>query len=62
MYKTKIYKILQHIRYLIDNPPTVILTKSYCFPEDFKTLGMVWMENYKKKIIAIVKNKNYYRS
>jgi histo-blood group ABO system transferase len=46
-------------RYLIDNPPTLILTPSYCFAEE-------QMENidypYEPKIIALKKNHNELRS
>jgi histo-blood group ABO system transferase len=46
-------------RYLIDNPPSLSLTPSYCFAEEF-------MDNseypYKPKIIALKKNHNELRS
>ena len=46
-------------RYLIDNPPTLSLTPSYCFAEEF-------MGNpkypYEPKIIALKKNHDELRS
>jgi len=36
-------------RYLIDNPPTVILTPSYCYPER-------WKLPYHKRLLALDKN------
>jgi histo-blood group ABO system transferase len=36
-------------RYCIDNPPTVILTPSYCYPEELEL-------NFKKKLLALCKN------
>lgn len=36
-------------RYCVDHPPTVILSPSYCYPEN-------WELNYTKKIIALDKN------
>jgi histo-blood group ABO system transferase len=47
-------------RYLIDNPPKVILDPSYCFPK-----GVTWAENnpYKKyiKLRALVKDHTLYQ-
>jgi histo-blood group ABO system transferase len=45
-------------RYLIDNPPTLSLTPSYCYPEEF------WKSNYPHppKIVALSKNHNELRS
>lgn len=45
-------------RYLIDNPPTLKLTPSYCFAEEF--LGTNYP--YEPKIIALKKNHNELRS
>lgn len=45
-------------RYLIDNPPTLSLTPSYCFAEEF--LGSNYP--YEPKIIALKKNHNELRS
>jgi hypothetical protein len=46
-------------RYLIDNPPTLSLTPSYCFAEEF-------MGNpdypYEPKIVALKKNHDELRS
>jgi len=36
-------------RYCIDNPPTVIISPSYCYPES-------WDLNYQKKLLALDKN------
>jgi len=36
-------------RYLVDNPPTVILTPSYCYPER-------WKLPYHKRLLALDKN------
>jgi len=36
-------------RYYIDNPPTVILSPSYCYPES-------WQLPYQKKLLALDKN------
>lgn len=36
-------------RYFIDNPPTVILSPSYCYPES-------WHLPYKKRLLALDKN------
>ncbi len=45
-------------RYLIDNPPTLSLTPSYCYAEEF--LGTNYP--YEPKIIALKKNHNELRS
>lgn len=36
-------------RYCIDNPPTVVLSPSYCYPEN-------WKIPYKKRLLALDKN------
>lgn len=36
-------------RYCIDNPPTIILSPSYCYPEN-------WKIPYKRKLLALDKN------
>jgi|SRR5579862_2268764 len=36
-------------RYCIDHPPTIILSPSYCYPEN-------WKLNYQKKLLALDKN------
>ena len=36
-------------RYFIDNPPTIILSPSYCYPENLKL-------PYKKRLLALDKN------
>lgn len=36
-------------RYCIDNPPTIILSPSYCYPEN-------WKIPYKKRLLALDKN------
>lgn len=41
-------------RYFIDNPPTLILTPSYCYPES-------WKLPYKKRLLALDKNHNEMR-
>lgn len=46
-------------RYLIDNPPTVSLTPSYCFPEEqFQNIDYPFLA----KIVALSKNHNELRS
>ena len=45
-------------RYLIDNPPTLSLDPSYCFPEEF--IGTDYP--YKPKIVALQKNHNALRT
>jgi histo-blood group ABO system transferase len=42
-------------RYFIDNPPTKILSPSYCYPES-------WKLNYPKKLLALDKNHQQIRS
>ena len=46
-------------RYLIDNPPTLTLTPSYCFAEEF--IGNTDYP-YEPKIVALKKNHNELRS
>ena len=43
-------------RYLLDNPPTLELTPSYCFPEavDYNPQG--WNVPFERKILALEKN------
>ena len=46
-------------RYLIDNPPTKILSPSYCYPEppdDKKYETKLWKKQYVPKIYALSKN------
>ena len=45
-------------RYLIDNPPSLSLTPSYCFPEEF--IGTTY--KYEPKIIALKKNHSTLRT
>ena len=49
-------------RYLIDNPPTLELTPSYCYPEAvrFNTAG--WNVPFDPKIVALEKNHSQFRS
>lgn len=42
-------------RYCIDNPPTVILSPSYCYPEN-------WKIPYKRRLLALDKNHEEIRS
>lgn len=42
-------------RYFIDNPPTVILSPSYCYPES-------WKLPYRKRLLALDKNHSEVRS
>lgn len=37
-------------RFFIDNPPSLILSPSYCYPENWRNL------NYEKKLVALDKN------
>lgn len=41
-------------RYCIDNPPTVILSPSYCYPEN-------WKIPYKRRLLALDKNHKEFR-
>ncbi len=41
-------------RYCIDNPPTVMLSPSYCYPEN-------WSLPFKKRLLALDKNHQEYR-
>jgi len=45
-------------RYLLDNPPALELTPSYCYPEEFYGTDFP----YEPKIIALLKNHNEIRS
>jgi histo-blood group ABO system transferase len=42
-------------RYFIDNPPTCILSPSYCYPES-------WSLPYQKRLLALDKNHGEYRA
>jgi histo-blood group ABO system transferase len=45
-------------RYLIDHPPDVHLTPSYCYPEgDRSYIRKVWPHRYEPKIVALRKNR-----
>ena len=45
-------------RYLIDHPPDVHLTPSYCYPEtDRSYIRKVWPHRYEPKIVALQKNR-----
>jgi len=53
---TAVWHDESHInRYFIDNPPTYILTPSYCYPES-------WKLPYPKKLLALDKNHNAMRA
>lgn len=47
-------------RYFIDNPPTAILSPSYCYPESTGPTGGVRL-SYKPRLIALDKNHSEYR-
>lgn len=48
-------------RYFIDNPPTCILSPSYCFPQSTIATGGKKL-NYTPRLIALDKNHNEFRS
>jgi histo-blood group ABO system transferase len=49
-------------RYLIDNPPTVELTPSYCYPEAVRFNPAAWHVPFEPKIVALEKNHAQVRS
>lgn len=51
-------------RYLIDNPPTLELSPSYCYPEPAlkNPEGWIVSKYYEPKILALLKDHSYYRS
>jgi histo-blood group ABO system transferase len=49
-------------RYLLDTPPTVELTPSYCYPEAVRFNSIGWDVPFEPKIIALEKNHNVIRS
>lgn len=45
-------------RYLVDHPPPVQLSPSYCYPEDdHRYVKTVWPQRYEPKILALRKNR-----
>ncbi len=42
-------------RYFIDNPPTKILTPSYCYPDNDSHYRRIWRETYTRRLVAIDK-------
>lgn len=49
-------------RYLLDNPPTLELTPSYCFPEAVDYNPNAWNVPFERKILALEKNHSEVRS
>ena len=49
-------------RYLIDNPPTLELTPSYCYPEAVRFNPTGWNVPFDPKIVALEKNHSEFRS
>jgi histo-blood group ABO system transferase len=49
-------------RYLINNPPTLELTPSYCYPEAVRFNPTGWNVPFEPKIVALEKNHNQVRS
>lgn len=49
-------------RYLIDTPPTLELTPSYCYPEAVRFNPTGWNVPFDPKIVALEKNHNEFRS
>lgn len=49
-------------RYLIDTPPTVELTPSYCYPEAVRVNPTGWNVPFEPKIVALEKNHSKVRS
>lgn len=49
-------------RYLLDNPPTVELTPSYCYPEAVRFNPIGWNVPFEPKIVALEKNHNKVRT
>ena len=45
-------------RYLIDHPPSLVLSPSYCYPEDDRHyIRTIWPEPYEPRIVALVKRR-----
>ena len=49
-------------RYLINNPPTIELTPSYCYPEAARINPGGWNVPFDAKIVALEKNHSEVRS
>lgn len=49
-------------RYFIDNPPTVVLSPAYCYPEAAIHNPDYWKLNYPKKLLALDKNHAEYQT
>jgi histo-blood group ABO system transferase len=49
-------------RYLLDTPPTVELTPSYCYPEAVRFNSIGWNVPFEPKIVALEKNHKEVRS
>ena len=49
-------------RYLVDNPPTLELTPSYCYPEAVRFNPTGWNVPFDPKIVALEKNYNEVRT
>ena len=41
-------------RVLVDSPPTITLSPSYCYPDDAS--GYPWLRSYERKLVAVDKN------
>ena len=60
-------KITRHIlnlilRYFIDNRPTLVLSRAYCYSEPPMDDDFPWLKMDQQKIHAISKDKHYFRS
>ncbi len=49
-------------RYFIDNPPTKILSPSYCYPDNDSHYRRIWREPYTRRLVAIDKAHAQFRA
>ncbi len=50
-------------RYFVKNPPTKVLSPSYCYPDnDAHYRRGIWKETYQRRLVAIDKHHNTFRS
>jgi histo-blood group ABO system transferase len=47
-------------RYLVEHPPAIILSPSYCYPQnDRRYIRSIWPERYTPRIVALEKRKRF---